>query len=176
VFLGLVGVYAIIAVEFAFGEGRFPRMLSSPTRFFVFVLYCTGFLLVSIVGARNLDLIPDLANVYYSLNGELQDIAAVSYRLLPLDPDSWFLNGGTGLYALFFSIEALRARSVPIWLGLWGLLLAAILVLVLVLNLMDRGTAAGMVTLLLTVIVAPAWFVGMGFAVRRSNREKADMG
>ena len=171
IFLGLVGVFAIIVIEFAFTENGPLRAISSPTHLFLFIVVCVGFLITSIEGARSLAFTPDLAHYYYARGGEMRDAAAISFRSLSLDPESWFLNAGSGLYCLFFSIENLWRRRLSIFLGVSGILLSVLSVLVFVLNRLDFGTMSWMTSLLLTALVAPVWMIGIGFFIRRKGRE-----
>ena len=175
IFLGVFGVFAIIVIEFAFTENGPLRAISSPAHLFLFILVCAGFLITSIEDARSLAILPDLAHSYYTRGGEMRDAAAISLRSMPLDPESWFLNAGSGAYCLFFCIENLWRRRLSLFLGISGILLSVLSILVFVLNRLDFGTMSEITSMLLTAVLVPVWMTGIGLLIRRKDRETIEV-
>jgi hypothetical protein len=167
--LGLTAVLSVIVLEFAHAKSSVFRAFQGPLHLFFFVLILAGFLLEALSSARGLRLTPDLSYYYFAAGGRSRHAAALATELVVLDPDGWFISGGSALYAGHLSLEGLRRRWLPRPLGVVGVALGVTLILRLVAQVLDRGTYSSIFLAAVMLILAPGFFVGHGLHLRRQE-------
>jgi hypothetical protein len=166
-FLGLFGILSILVLEYAFSADKTIRAIISPIHLFLCVLACIGFLLLSLTSIRTLELMPDLSHHYFAGDGQRRHAAAIAAELIPYDRNGWFLYAGNGCWCMYLTVENLIEGRTSRLLGITGLLLALALLLLLVFMEMDIGTYTSILSVAITVILAPSWFIGMAVHLRR---------
>lgn len=169
--VGLLGIFAVIVVEFSRSEPGKLRPLRSPLRLFAFLLVEVGFVITVLEASRGAHLVPDLAHYYHAASGRLSDTAAIVWEAAPLDWAELFFLLGNGLWGLLVSIEILKVRPVRWYLGILGVVFATASILYHLLMQLDAGKLTLMLTFPLYLIIIPLWYISLAFSVRKHERK-----
>jgi hypothetical protein len=172
--IGALGVAALAALEFGYSDNALPRIVDSPGRLAVFILASAGFVVESLDALRVIDIVPDMAHHYFARGGARRDVAALMTETIELDRYKLVLAGGTTSWVLYFSIDLLVRRGGDRVWGSIGLVLVASLLALLVSMFLNLG---GFLNLVIDAVVSgllfPLWFIGMGVQLRRRNHASA---
>ncbi len=164
---GVLGLLSVAAVEFGLSsDGRF-RPLTGAVRFFAMFAASAGFLLLTIHSFRALELIPDLAHYYYSLDDPAHHAPALMTMFIPVDPNQFFFAFGGAVWALTVSIDLIKDNPRRWVTAIIGLVYAGAFFAMVLFVAIDRGFASLILTIFGFGAVAPAWFIALAFHLRR---------
>jgi hypothetical protein len=170
ILLGVLGLLAVCALEYAGSQESRYRPFTSPARLWLYVLVSVGYLLETLTRLHAFELLPDMAHYYYALESPGHHVPALVTEFMVLDVNRFFLFLGGGLWVLALSLDFRRSHGLHPVLLLLGMLYGLSTIVLLLLMLADIGFFALIMTFVGTGFLAPIWFIAMAFHMRRRNR------
>ena len=170
ILLGMCGLLAVCALEYAGSQGSRYRPFTSPGRLWLYVLVSVGYLLETLTRLHAFELLPDMAHYYYALEPPARHVPALVTEFMVLDGNRFFLFLGGGLWVLALSRDYRRIHRLHPVIVLLGILYGSSTIVLLFLMLTDIGFFALIMTFVGTGFLAPVWFMAMAFHMRRRNR------